>query len=106
MEILITSYVDPDLDSVACAVAHAEFLNHKGIKAIPGFSGDFNVETKYIADKINFKLPKQISDFNLYEKIIIVDVSDGTLIHKKIDCKNVIGVIDHRKIHQAQVDFP
>src|SRR3989338_2022789 len=103
MEILITPYVDPDLDGVVCAVAYAEFLNNKGIKAVPGFSGDFNIETKYIADKFNFQLPKQISDFNLYNKIIIVDVSDKTLIHETINLKNVIEVIDHRKVHQAQI---
>lgn len=104
-EIIITAYENPDLDGTASAYAYAEFLNKIfDKKAIPAFFGKPHKEAMFVLKKIGFENFNKAEDlFSKEKKFILVDSSDLNGISEKISPDQVIEVIDHRKIHQAEV---
>jgi manganese-dependent inorganic pyrophosphatase len=97
--ILVTSYINPDLDGIAGAIAYAEFLQKTGKKAVVGIFGEAHGEAKYILDRFGLEYPKQISNTGDFDQIILVDYS---FVNRKIIApEKVIEIIDHRKIHHA-----
>jgi manganese-dependent inorganic pyrophosphatase len=103
--ILITGYVNPDLDGVAGVIAYCEFLQKTGINAEVGFIGEMHDEAKYIFDRYGFVYPQSISNADNFDKVILVDASDLNGIEGKIAPEKVIEIIDHRKINEAD-KFP
>ena len=99
--ILVTSYVNPDLDGVACAVAYAEFLEKVGKSATAGAIGEVHVEARYLLDRFDITPPERLTDANEFESIILVDTSDLKDLEGKISSERVIEIIDHRKVDGA-----
>lgn len=102
---LVTSYIDPDLDGYASAVAYAEFLEKKGKKAIAGITGEPHEEVEYVLNRFNLERAKEIFDDEFYDEVILVDTSDTNSFEGKINPEKVIEIIDHREIHEAE-KFP
>ncbi len=103
--ILITGYVNPDLDAVAGVIAYCEFLQKTGKDAEVGFIGEIHDEAKYIFERYNFIYPKSIPNADNFDEVILVDASDLNGIEGKIAPEKVIEIIDHRKINEAD-KFP
>lgn len=103
--ILVTCYVNPDLDGVASAIAYGEFLQKIGKNAVVGIIGEPHDEVKYIFDRFGFEYPKKISNADDFDEVILVDASDLTGLEGKIATEKVIEIIDHRKVHEAD-KFP
>lgn len=103
--ILITGYVNPDLDAVAGTIAYCEFLNKTGKNATVGLMGDMHDEAKYILDRFDISYPKQIKNADNFDEVILVDASDLIGIEGKINPIKVIEIIDHRKVNEAD-KFP
>jgi len=103
--ILITCYVNPDLDGVAGAFAYGEFLQKTGRESIIGIIGEPHDEAKYILDRYNFTYPQVILNSDNFDEVILVDASDLNGLEGKIASEKVIEIIDHRKIHEAD-KFP
>ena len=103
--ILVTSYINPDLDGVAGAIAYGEFLQKTGKNAVVGIIGEPHDEAKYILDRFGFEYPPMIVNSDNFNKIILVDASDLNGLEGKISAEKVIEIIDHRKVHEAD-KFP
>lgn len=103
--ILVTCYVNPDLDGFAGAVAYSEFLQKTGKNAQAGIIGEAHDEVKYILKRFGFAPPLQILNADNFDKVILVDASDLNGLEGKIDATKVVEIIDHRKIHEAD-KFP
>lgn len=103
--ILITSYVNPDIDGVAGVVAYSEFLQKTGIDNTIGVMGEIHDEAKYVLDRFNFKYPPVILNSNDFDKVVLIDTSDLNGIEGNIELEKVIEIIDHRTIHEAD-KFP
>lgn len=103
--VLITCYVDPDLDGVAGSIAYGEFLQKTGKDVFVGIIGEPHDEAKYILDRFNFKYPQIIQNANDFDEVVLVDASDLNGLEGKIPAEKVIEIIDHRKIHEAD-KFP
>ncbi len=103
--ILLTCYVDPDLDGTAGAIAYAEYLNKTGLNAVVGIIGSPHDEARFVLDRFGFTYPNSISNSDNFDKIILVDCSDLNGLEGKILPEKVIEIIDHRKIHEAH-KFP
>ncbi|MFA7201621.1 MAG: DHH family phosphoesterase [Candidatus Paceibacterota bacterium] len=103
--ILITCYVNPDLDGVAGAIGYAEFLKKMGTECEVGIMGEPQDEARYILNRFGFSYPKLILNADNYEKVILVDASDLNGLEGNIAPEKVIEIIDHRKIHEAE-KFP
>ncbi len=103
--ILVTTYINPDLDGFAAAIAYAEFLNKTGRSAVAGFSGDYQAEVKFTAEKFGVNLPAPLENYNDFDQIVLVDVSDLKRLDKNVDPRKVIEVIDHRQVNDPTA-FP
>lgn len=104
-QILITGYVNPDLDAVAGTIAYSEFLNKTGRDSMVGLIGEPHEEAKYILDTYKIKSPEIIENADNFNEVILVDASDLIGIEGKIAPEKVIEIIDHRKVHEAD-KFP
>lgn len=103
--ILVTCYVNPDLDGVAGAFAYAEFLNKTGSAAEASVIGAMHDEARYVIERFGLNRPTEINNADAYDDVVLVDASDLNGIEGKIDPKKVVEIIDHRKIHEAD-KFP
>jgi manganese-dependent inorganic pyrophosphatase len=99
--ILVTCYVNPDLDGVAGSIAYCEFLQKTGHDAVVGILGEPHDEAKYILDRYNFPYPKLITNADDFNEVILVDASDLNGLEGNIDPNKVIEIIDHRKINES-----
>ena len=100
--ILITCYVNPDLDGVACAIAYREFLEKNGTNAVVGIIGEPHEEAKYIFDRFNIECPQIIENTDGFDEVMLVDASDLNGFEGKVVPESVIEIIDHRKVHEAE----
>lgn len=100
-QILVTSYVNPDIDGVASAFAYCEFLKKTGKYAVIGVIGEVHDEVKYIFNRFDFVFPKIIVDTDDFNDVILVDASTLNILENKIIIDKVTEIIDHRKIHEA-----
>lgn len=103
--ILVTCYVNPDLDGIAGVIAYGEFLQKTGKNAIVGIIGEPHDEAKYVLDRFGFAHPQKIENADIFDEIILVDASDLNGLRGKIAPEKVIEIIDHRKVHDAD-KFP
>lgn len=103
--ILITGYVNPDLDAVAGTIAYCEFLNKTDKNAVVGILGEAHEEARYILDHYKITYPQTIQNADDFNEVILVDASDLVGIEGKIAPEKVIEIIDHRKVHEAE-KFP
>ena len=88
--ILVTCYVNPDLDGVAGVVGYAEFLSKAGQQVEAGIIGEPHDEAKYILDQFGIQYPKHLEDTEDYERVILVDASELNGLEGKIESLKVI----------------
>lgn len=100
--ILVTCYVDPDLDGFACALAYSEFLNKTKKNALPGIFGRPHDEVKYLINRFNLKYPSSADNRQEFGGVIMVDASEVHALAKDVRIEEVIEVIDHRKVNDAE----
>lgn len=103
--ILVTCYVNPDLDGVSGSVAYAEFLQKTDKTVVAGIFGEPHEEAKYILDRFDIEYPQVFKDAEKFDQVILVDSSDLKGLEGKVSPEKVIEIIDHRKINDAS-DFP
>lgn len=103
--ILVTCYVDPDLDGVAGAIAYGEFLQKTGVDAVVGIIGEPHDEAKYVLNRFHLEYPQTITNSDGFNEVILVDASDLNGLEGKISPEKVMEIIDHRKVHEAD-KFP
>lgn len=104
--IIVTGYSNPDLDGVASAIAYAELLKKQGKNAKAALFGTPHREAQFVFKTFNIDKPAQAENIlNQEDKLILVDASDLRGISNLINPKQVIGLIDHREVNQAD-KFP
>lgn len=103
--ILVTCYVNPDLDGYAGTLAYAEFLNKQGKNALAAIVGVPHVEAQYVLDRFKITPSLTIADTRDYSEIILVDTSDLNGLGGKIEADKIIEIIDHRLVNEAD-KFP
>lgn len=102
--ILITSYPNPDLDGTASAFGYAELLCAQGRTALATVLGTAHLEAQHVAERFHISLPEEV-DPGLFEEIILVDTSTPTEQDPRIAIERVVGIIDHRALHEGH-KFP
>jgi nanoRNase/pAp phosphatase (c-di-AMP/oligoRNAs hydrolase) len=84
--ILITSYVNPDLDGTACAVAMEELLRSQGQEAQAVIFGTPSLEARWLLETCDILSPPDGSDLLRGEvSVMLVDVSDPNEINEVFD---------------------
>lgn len=104
--IIVTGYSNPDLDGTASAIAYAELLKKQGKNVAAALFGIPHREAQFVFKTFDIDKPAQAENIlNQEDKLILVDASDLRGISNLIDPKQVIEVIDHRQVNQAD-KFP
>ncbi len=103
--ILVTSYANPDLDGIACAIAYGEFLQKTGKDVVIKSIEEPQVEALYMFDHFGWAHPDVIPNADDFDAVILVDVSDLNELQGRVAAGKVIEIIDHRAINQASA-FP
>jgi manganese-dependent inorganic pyrophosphatase len=103
--ILITGYVNPDLDGVAGMVAYAELLNQHGRPAQVGILGEPHDEAKYVLARFKLTTPPSVANADDFSQVILVDASDLIGLEGRVAPEKVIEIIDHRSVNEAD-KFP
>jgi len=103
---LVTSYQNPDLDGTACAIGYAELLKQQDEDVIAAVFGAPHREAQFVMQTFNIPQPKNAEELiEEYNNVILVDASDTEGISSKINPQQVVEIIDHRKINEAD-KFP
>jgi len=102
---LVTTYINPDLDGVAGAVAYAEYLTKTGTTCELGIIGNLDEETEFILSTFNIPTPRSIDRINDRNQVILLDVSEIAALRGSVAPEKVIEIIDHRKVNDA-AEFP
>ncbi len=103
--VLVTSYVNPDLDGVAGIIAYGEFLQKTGQNIVVGIIGEPQDEAKYMLDRFGFKYPNMIPNADDFDEVILIDASDLNDLEGTIAAEKVIEIIDHRTVSEVDA-FP
>lgn len=101
---ITTSYTNPDLDGVACAVAMAELLQQQGREVRAAIFGQPSLEAKWFLD--TFAIPTPPDGRPLLTAgvdVILLDASNPLDLAFSVDI--VVEIVDHRQAHQADA-FP
>jgi len=100
--VLVTGYNALDLDGASCSFAYAEFLKNQDVDAVVGIFEGLKKEAEYVFERFDITRLKDANKFVDGSDIILVDASD-LKISDKIDPQQVIEIIDHRELNQADV---
>lgn len=101
---ITTSYTNPDLDGVACAVAMAELLQSQGTDARAALFGAPSLEAQWFLEQYGISTPPDGQTLLMEgEAIVLLDASDPLDIPFSVD--RVVEIIDHRQTHRAD-SFP
>ncbi len=100
--VFTTSYVDPDLDGVACAFAYAELLNETGTKATACLMGHPTVEAEFALKTLAIAHPENRTSFEPHEAVAILDASEPVHFEGRLLPEQVVEVVDHRMVNESQ----
>ena len=96
--IIVTTYQGADLDGYSCAMAYAEFLRAKGMKAEARVWRQPNFEVRWLIEKFHLSKAKGSVE-NSKHQVVLVDASDPAMLPEALHPDQVIEIIDHRKLN-------
>ncbi|MDD5053836.1 MAG: DHH family phosphoesterase, partial [Candidatus Nanoarchaeia archaeon] len=95
--IIIMGHKNPDLDTVASAIAYAELKKIQGVNAQAFVFGKIDDETRFILEKFNIPEPKKIDSLK-GKKVILVDHCACCQMGEGFEEAEIMEVIDHHNI--------
>lgn len=105
--ILVTSYINPDLDGVSSAIAMEEYLRLQGKEARAGFFGTPTFEARWLMKTFDMELPMNGADLlNEAISVLLVDTSTPLSIQDAFSPSLVTEIIDHHAHDPARDHFP
>ncbi len=105
-KILVFGHRSPDTDTITSAVALANLQNKLGNEAEAVRLGNLNKETKYIFEKFNIEVPREIENLEGIEDVILVDHNEFTQSAIGIENVTIKMVVDHHRIANIQTAEP
>lgn len=105
MNIYTIGHKSPDLDTIAAAVAYAEFIKkskrYEGAKVIPLRPDEPNKETQFVFEKLGVEMPQHIDDVEIdtTDAFVLCDHNEESQRHEKVPAEQVVEIIDHHKIN-------
>lgn len=104
-ELIVSTGAGSDLDGYACSVGYAELLNKIGRPATAISVGEIDKETKFVLSLIGGAEIEKTSSITKDAQIILVDTTNSKFLNIDADPKQVVEIIDHRKVNDAHL-FP
>src|SRR5215813_980445 len=92
MRAVVCSYIDPDLDGVACSIA-LEILEHPKWSA--GILGTIDTETSIVLHDLGFTCPPPIDKWDAVDEIWLVDTHHPSQLPPDLPESRVTRITDH-----------
>ena len=92
---IVTSYVNPDTDGVACSIAMAKLLSVGGKQWFPVLFGSMGSETGFVLQRLEISAPKTLSSFTDVDQIALVDTHHTSQLPQGFPFEKVVTIIDH-----------
>jgi inorganic pyrophosphatase/exopolyphosphatase len=92
MKSVITSYVNPDLDGVACAIVLA--ATEEG-GWIPRMSGHLDEETRHVLAALTLEEPEAVTSWSDVARVWLVDTHHPAQLPQELPFDRVLHVTDH-----------
>lgn len=108
MSVNVVGHSSPDTDSVAAAIAYANYLKATGTDAVAcaqAAAADLSPETKLVLDKFGLAAPAPLTDA-AGKKLALVDFSDIAQAPANIGSADIVGIVDHHKIGDITTNGP
>jgi inorganic pyrophosphatase/exopolyphosphatase len=98
--IIVTSYRNPDLDGVSCAIAYAELLKKQGVKKVRAtYCGQTGAEVEFLQEYCGlFPIENKCGGYAADDRFVIVDTADPGAIDPEIPIERVVEIFDHRRL--------
>jgi inorganic pyrophosphatase/exopolyphosphatase len=97
--IIVTSYICPDLDGIACSIAYTELLKGLGKEVKATYYGDLGLEVNFVKKFTNrFPVERHHGTYGPDDDFILVDTADPDAIEPTIPPEKVIEIFDHRQL--------
>lgn len=92
---LVTSYINPDLDGVACAIGYSTYLSNGEFE--PRFAGILNAETTGVLGRLGISNALLLDAENLppIDEVVLVDCHHPAQLPHLSDLEAVTVIIDH-----------
>lgn len=92
---LVTSYLNPDLDGVACAIVYSIYLSDD--TALPRFAGRLNTETEGVLRRLRVagSFLVDVRDSTPIDEVVLVDCHHPAQLPHIADLRKVVLIIDH-----------
>lgn len=98
MSFYVIGHKNPDTDSVASAIAYAEFLKLRGYEAKPLIAGNINKGTALALKKFGLKVPEQAHLIDFPEaSVVLVDHNESGQWADNLVKEHVVELIDHHR---------
>lgn len=92
---IVTSYINPDTDGVACSIAMAKMLSAMSGQWIPAIFGSIGDETKFVLQQLKISTPRMLSSFVGVDQIALVDTHHKSQLPCDFPFEKVVTIIDH-----------
>jgi len=106
MSVYVVGHSSPDTDSVAAAIAFANYLKATGTDAVPTVqAAELNPESKLVLDKFGLPTPEAMTDA-AGRDVALVDFSDIAQAPANIKDANIVAIVDHHKVGDITTNSP
>ncbi|MEJ2032751.1 MAG: manganese-dependent inorganic pyrophosphatase [Deltaproteobacteria bacterium] len=106
MSVYVVGHSSPDTDSVAAAIAFANYLKATGTDAVPVVQAtELNPESKLVLDRFGLAQPEALTDA-AGKEMALVDFSDIAQAPANIGDAEVVAIVDHHKIGDITTGSP
>lgn len=92
---IVTSYINPDTDGIACSIAMAKMLSVTEEQWFPVTFGSIGDETKFVLQSLEISAPKTLLSFADVDQIMLVDTHHASQLPQNFPFEKVITIIDH-----------
>lgn len=92
---IVTSYINPDTDGIACSIAVAKMLAMEGEQWFPAVLGSIGDETQFVLQQLGVAEPRILSSVANVNKIALVDTHHRAQLPLDFLFEKVVLIIDH-----------
>ncbi|MCD1126969.1 manganese-dependent inorganic pyrophosphatase [Jinshanibacter sp. LJY008] len=104
--ISVFGHLNPDSDSICCAIVVSDWLNFCGQSATAYRLGELNPETEFILSQAHCPSPPLLEHNITGKPVWLVDFSDLEQGPENLDKSQVIGLIDHHRLGSLMTTEP
>ncbi|WP_027184962.1 manganese-dependent inorganic pyrophosphatase [Desulfovibrio inopinatus] len=106
MAVYVVGHKNPDTDSVAAAVAVADYFKKaKGLDTVAAAQGGLNPESEFVLNKFGVAAPEIVTDA-AGKQIILVDHTDLAQSLENLSDGEILGAVDHHKLGDVTTPNP